>query len=192
MTLLTLPAISRSPRYPAAPRRAPESCSHRLACADHRFADADAATRALPLIHSRRGAPSFGGRAFRTTLGAPRYHLFCFCSSIAARPAQARAKRFASVLKVHMATSKPIRKPRAEAAAAPVERLFDGRAITVRGAREHNLKNVDLDDPARQAGGASPACRARANRRSPSTRSMPRASAATSSRCRPMPGSSSK
>ncbi len=46
-----------------------------------------------------------------------------------------------------MATSKPTRKPRAEAAAAPVERLFDGRAITVRGAREHNLKNVDLTIP---------------------------------------------
>ena len=30
---------------------------------------------------------------------------------------------------------------------APVEKLFDGRAITVRGAREHNLKNVDLTIP---------------------------------------------
>ena len=29
----------------------------------------------------------------------------------------------------------------------PVEKLFDGRAITVRGAREHNLKNVDLTIP---------------------------------------------
>ena len=30
---------------------------------------------------------------------------------------------------------------------AAVERLFDGRAIVVRGAREHNLKNVDLAIP---------------------------------------------
>src|SRR5450432_2998215 len=30
---------------------------------------------------------------------------------------------------------------------APIEKLFDGRAITVRGAREHNLKNVDLTIP---------------------------------------------
>ena len=29
----------------------------------------------------------------------------------------------------------------------PVEQLFDGRAIVVRGAREHNLKNVDLTIP---------------------------------------------
>ena len=33
------------------------------------------------------------------------------------------------------------------AALAPIEKLFDGRAITVRGAREHNLKNVDLTIP---------------------------------------------
>ena len=31
--------------------------------------------------------------------------------------------------------------------AEPVEQLFDGRAIVVRGAREHNLKNVDLTIP---------------------------------------------
>ncbi len=31
--------------------------------------------------------------------------------------------------------------------AEPVEQLFDGRAIVVRGAREHNLKNVDLAVP---------------------------------------------
>ena len=32
-------------------------------------------------------------------------------------------------------------------AAAPVEKLFGGRTIEVRGAREHNLKNVDLTIP---------------------------------------------
>jgi excinuclease ABC subunit A len=34
-----------------------------------------------------------------------------------------------------------------KAAAEPVEALFSGRAIVVRGAREHNLKNVDLTIP---------------------------------------------
>ena len=29
----------------------------------------------------------------------------------------------------------------------PIDQLFDGRAIVVRGAREHNLKNVDLAIP---------------------------------------------
>src|SRR6202789_1756748 len=43
-----------------------------------------------------------------------------------------------------MASFKPVKKL---AAAAPVEKLFDGRAIVVRGAREHNLKNVDLTIP---------------------------------------------
>ncbi|WP_158812895.1 excinuclease ABC subunit UvrA [Methylocapsa sp. S129] len=50
-----------------------------------------------------------------------------------------------------MASPKPIKKPARVKSAAPVvtavERLFDGRAITVRGAREHNLKNVDLTIP---------------------------------------------
>jgi excinuclease ABC subunit A len=32
-------------------------------------------------------------------------------------------------------------------AVQPIEKLFDGRAIVVRGAREHNLKNVDLAIP---------------------------------------------
>ena len=43
-----------------------------------------------------------------------------------------------------MASFKPAKKL---VASAPVEKLFDGRAIVVRGAREHNLKNVDLTIP---------------------------------------------
>jgi excinuclease ABC subunit A len=51
-------------------------------------------------------------------------------------------------LKVVMASPRSIKKPaREKPAAVAVERLFDGRAITVRGAREHNLKNVDLTIP---------------------------------------------
>ena len=47
-----------------------------------------------------------------------------------------------------MATSRPTRKSAPKGRRTPpVERLFDGRAITVRGAREHNLKNVDLTIP---------------------------------------------
>jgi excinuclease ABC subunit A len=48
-----------------------------------------------------------------------------------------------------MASPKPVKKrlPAKAPAPAAVERLFDGRAITVRGAREHNLKNVDLTIP---------------------------------------------
>ncbi len=42
-----------------------------------------------------------------------------------------------------MANASP-RKPKAD---HPIEKLFDGRAIVVRGAREHNLKNVDLAIP---------------------------------------------
>jgi len=44
---------------------------------------------------------------------------------------------------------RPVRARKAAEAveAAPVEALFGGRAIVVRGAREHNLKNVDLTIP---------------------------------------------
>src|ERR1700744_4071083 len=40
--------------------------------------------------------------------------------------------------------ARPVRAPKK---AEPVEALFGGRAIVVRGAREHNLKNVDLTIP---------------------------------------------
>ena len=50
-----------------------------------------------------------------------------------------------------MASPRPTRKSASAKPAVPtiaaVDRLFDGRAITVRGAREHNLKNVDLTIP---------------------------------------------
>ena len=74
--------------------------------------------------------------------------MFFVCSSIHTEPAQA-AVRFASFQKAAMASAKstksaPAKPPKA---VPPVEKLFDGRAIVVRGAREHNLKNVDLAIP---------------------------------------------
>ena len=44
-------------------------------------------------------------------------------------------------------SNSPTRLTRARQDAEPVEALFGGRAIVVRGAREHNLKNVDLTIP---------------------------------------------
>ncbi len=47
-----------------------------------------------------------------------------------------------------MATANPDeRSRRAPKDSAPVEALFGGRTIAIRGAREHNLKNVDLTIP---------------------------------------------
>ena len=47
-----------------------------------------------------------------------------------------------------MASPKTVKKPaRLKPSVVGVDKLFDGRAITVRGAREHNLKNVDLTIP---------------------------------------------
>ncbi len=63
--------------------------------------------------------------------------------------------------------------------------------LIIRGAREHNLKDVSLDLPRDCAHRLHRACRAPASRAWPSTRSSPRGSAATSSRCRPTPASSS-
>ena len=62
--------------------------------------------------------------------------------------------------------------------------------IVVTGAREHNLKNIDVAIPRTRSDRASPGSRARASPRSPSTRSTPRASGATSSRSPPTRGSS--
>ena len=61
----------------------------------------------------------------------------------------------------------------------------------IRGAREHNLKNIDLAISRATSSSSSPASRAPASRRSPSTRSSPRGSGATSNRSRPTRGSSS-
>src|SRR5271166_5499968 len=46
-----------------------------------------------------------------------------------------------------MASAKSLSSPTRELAKSGVEALFGGRAITIRGAREHNLKNVDLMIP---------------------------------------------
>jgi excinuclease UvrABC ATPase subunit len=61
------------------------------------------------------------------------------------------------------------------------------RAITIRGAREHNLKNVDLEIP-RDRLVVFTGLSGSGNPLSPSTPSMPKASAATSNRYRPMRG----
>src|SRR5271169_5306433 len=46
-----------------------------------------------------------------------------------------------------MASAKSSPPPRGPKDGPGVEALFGGRAITIRGAREHNLKNVDLAIP---------------------------------------------
>ena len=81
--------------------------------------------------------------------------LFFFCSSIGATPAQARFARDRALPLRKAALQEPpwpdpdqqARPVRASKNAEPVEALFGGRAIVVRGAREHNLKNVDLTIP---------------------------------------------
>ena len=62
--------------------------------------------------------------------------------------------------------------------------------IVIRGAREHNLKSIDLEDPARTTVVIT-GSRDQASPRSPSTPSTPRGSGATSSRSPPTRGSSS-
>ena len=66
-----------------------------------------------------------------------------------------------------------------------------GNQIVVSGAREHNLKDISLVAAARRAGRDHGAVRLGQVARWRSTRSTPRASAATSSRCRPTRASSS-
>ena len=63
--------------------------------------------------------------------------------------------------------------------------------LIVKGAREHNLRSIDLDLPRDALIVFTGLVRARASRRWRSTRSSPRASAATSSRCRRTRASSS-
>ena len=72
------------------------------------------------------------------------------------RLAQARFARKLRLSRLFLSGSEPswpdaiqtLRRPaRTDAAREPVDALFGGRAIVVRGAREHNLKNVDLTIP---------------------------------------------
>ena len=67
----------------------------------------------------------------------------------------------------------------------------NAHSLVVRGAREHNLRDVSRRPARATASSSSPGCPGRASRAWRSTRSSPRASAATSSRCRRTPGSSS-
>ena len=64
-------------------------------------------------------------------------------------------------------------------------------SIQIVGARQHNLKNLERRDSAQPAGLSSPGSAAAASPRWPSTRSTPRASAATSKASRPTLASSS-
>ena len=63
--------------------------------------------------------------------------------------------------------------------------------IEIRGAREHNLKSIDIDIPRDKLVVITGLSGSGKSSRSPSTPSTPRASAATSRACRPTPGSSS-
>ena len=72
---------------------------------------------------------------------------------------------------------------------ADLTHLPNDLKITIQGAREHNLKNVDLEFRA-IAWWCSPDCRVLANPRSPSIRYSPKANADMWSRCRRTQGSS--
>src|SRR5271157_5484807 len=72
--------------------------------------------------------------------------MFVLASALAARKRDSRRKpdfRSRSL----MASAKSSPPPREPKGGPDVEALFGGRAITIRGAREHNLKNVDLAIP---------------------------------------------
>jgi excinuclease ABC subunit A len=68
---------------------------------------------------------------------------------------------------------------------------MDRESIVVRGAREHNLRNVDLDLPRKKLIVFTGVSGSGKSRLSPSTPSMPRVSAGTSSPCRTTLASSS-
>src|SRR5574340_200879 len=138
MTLLTLPAMGPLPQ-----NSAELSIASKLA-------------KRAPKPRRRRLCPHFprrrlGERAATHTLSARKacWASFAFCSSIAAAPAQAsirseappRLKDFMARSAPSPTTSEPTK------AGAAVEAVFGGRAIVIRGAREHNLKNVDLTIP---------------------------------------------
>jgi excinuclease ABC subunit A len=72
--------------------------------------------------------------------------LFVLASALAARKRDSRRKPdFRS--RSRMASAKSSPPPRGPKEGPGVEALFGGRAITIRGAREHNLKNIDLAIP---------------------------------------------
>ena len=84
----------------------------------------------------------------------PLLRLFSFCSNTGAASAQSQFERECALplRKVALEKSRPYpdhkrARFRASKKAEPVEALFGGRTIAVRGAREHNLKNVDLVIP---------------------------------------------
>src|SRR5664279_6522254 len=68
-----------------------------------------------------------------------------------AKPHSGRGRKTALPAAAPNLSSAPAASPRrAKTPPAPAtqpEKLFDGRAIVIRGAREHNLKNVDLTIP---------------------------------------------
>ena len=113
------------------------------------------------LVHTSTTRSALGNGAAAPTLartrGAARWapspcSFFVLASAAGARKRDSRVEaRELSVedphgqRQAHVEASSP--KPRRPPAPAGVEALFGGRAIVVRGAREHNLKNVDLAIP---------------------------------------------
>jgi len=63
--------------------------------------------------------------------------------------------------------------------------------IIVRGAREHNLKNITVEIPRDKMVSSSPGSRVRASPALPLIPSLPKVSADTSNRCQPMRANSS-